>query len=81
MKREREFTSIYTAAGEPEAYIVKGRLECAGIPVMLRYESAGVIYGLTVDGLGQMEILVPSDLAEDAKKLLEENPPIILSSE
>ena len=74
MTKEFEFIQVYVAGGEPEAYIVKGRLESAGIPVMLHYESAGIIYGLTVDGLGQMEIMVPVDLADEAKNLLSENP-------
>jgi len=65
-----DFIRVYTASGEPEAYIVKGRLEDAGIPVLLQYESAGIVYGLTVDGLGQMKILVPSELADTAIRLL-----------
>ena len=74
MTKEPEFSRVYMASGEPEAYIVKGRLESAGIPVLLRYESAGIIYGLTVDGLGQMEIMVPSDLVDEAKALLSVKP-------
>ena len=53
-----------------EAHIIKGRLESEGIPVLLRYESAGLIYGITVDGLGQVNVMVPQDLAEDAKEIL-----------
>lgn len=37
---------------------------------MLRYESAGIVYGLTVDGLGQVEVQVPSTLAEEARQVL-----------
>jgi len=53
-----------------EAQIIKGRLESEGIPVLLSYESAGLIYGLTIDGLGQVKIMVPRDLAEEAKEIL-----------
>jgi len=54
---------------------VKGRLESEGVPAMLRYESAGVVYGLTIDGLGQVEVQVPSSLAQHAREILatEEN--------
>ena len=38
-----------------------------GSPVLLRRESAGMVYGLTVDGLGQVSILVPQELAEEAR--------------
>jgi hypothetical protein len=53
-----------------EAQIIKGRLESEGIPVLLSYESAGLVYGITVDGLGQVKIMVPEHLAEEAKEIL-----------
>lgn len=58
------------ASGQPEAQIIRGHLEIEGIPAMLRYESAGIVYGLTVDGLGQVEVQVPSTLAEEARQVL-----------
>ena len=70
MPEETGLTTIYVASGQPEAEIVKGRLENEGIPAMLRYESAGVIYGLTINGLGQVEIQVPSSLAQLAREIL-----------
>jgi hypothetical protein len=54
-----------------EAHIIKGRLESEGIPVLLSYESAGLVYGITVDGLGQVKIMVPRDLEEEARQILE----------
>lgn len=63
-------TTVYTASGQPEAGIIKGRLESEGIPVILRYESVGLIYGLTINGLGQVEVQVPSFLAKEAKEIL-----------
>jgi hypothetical protein len=53
-----------------EAQIMKGRLESEGIPVLLSYESAGLVYGLTVDGLGEVKVMVPEHLAEEAKEIL-----------
>jgi hypothetical protein len=53
-----------------EAQIIKGRLESEGIPVLLSYESAGLVYGITVDGLGEVKIMVPSNLAKEAKEIL-----------
>ena len=70
MPEEIRLTTVYVAAGQPEAQIVKGRLEAEGIPSMLRYESAGLVYGITVDGLGQVEVQVPSSLAEEARQVL-----------
>jgi hypothetical protein len=53
-----------------EAQIMKGRLESEGIPVLLSYESAGLIYGITVDGLGEVKIMVPRNLEEEARGIL-----------
>ena len=53
-----------------EAQIIKGRLESEGIPVLLSYESAGLVYGITIDGLGEVKIMVPQRLAEEAKEIL-----------
>lgn len=57
--------------GWMEAQIIKGRLESAGIPVFLRYEAIGRVYGLTVDGIGKVEILVPEHLKEQALEEIE----------
>ena len=61
---------VLCTARQMEAQIIKGRLESEGIPVLLSYESAGLIYGLTVDGLGEVKIMVPKPLAEEAKEIL-----------
>jgi hypothetical protein len=67
---KEKLITVYTAAGQPEAYIIKGRLENEGIPAIIRYESAGVVWGITVDGLGQVEVQVPFSRAEEAKQIL-----------
>ena len=56
--------------GELAAQVLKTRLESEGIPVFLQYESLGIIYGLTADGLGEVKILVPKELAEEATSIL-----------
>ena len=70
MSDETGFTKVYVARSQPEAEIIKGRLDCEGIPAVLRYESAGIVYGLTVNGLGQVEVLVPAHLAQSAREIL-----------
>ncbi|NQT48352.1 MAG: DUF2007 domain-containing protein [Chloroflexi bacterium] len=70
MSKELKLTAVYTAK-YLEAQIVKGRLESEGIPAILQYESAGLVYGLTADGLGETTVLVPEDLAEEAREILE----------
>ena len=61
---------IICTARQMEAQIIQGRLESEGIPALLSYESAGLVYGLTVNGLGEVKIMVPKRLAEEAKQIL-----------
>jgi len=59
---------VYRAAGQLEAHIIKGKLESEGIPALLQYESE--IFGLTVDGMGEVRILVPEPQAEEAREVI-----------
>ena len=70
MSEDQQLITVYTASGQPEAEIIKGRLESEGIPAILQYESAGVVYGLTVNGLGQVRIQVPSSLVQEALAII-----------
>ena len=55
------------------AQIIRARLEDSGIPAALSYESAGIVYGLTVDGIGDVRILVPQTYYDQAKAVLEDS--------
>jgi hypothetical protein len=69
-------TLIQTVQGMLPAQVIKTKLEAAGIPVLLEYESAGQAIGLTVDGLGAVHIFVPDEFAEDAHLVMEvQGPP------
>ena len=52
---------VFTASGMAQANIINGRLETEGIPTRLKYEAAGAIYGITINGLGEVKILVPAE--------------------
>lgn len=72
MSKREKLVEVYRAQGEPEAQLIKGLLECEGIPVLLKYESAGRVYGLTVDGMGEVKVMVWEKMADAAKRLIEE---------
>ncbi|MDM7914622.1 MAG: DUF2007 domain-containing protein [Candidatus Eisenbacteria bacterium] len=65
---------VYRASGMIEAEIVKGYLDAQGIPSELEYESAGKVYGLTMDGLGEVRVRVPADFVEEAREALARRP-------
>ena len=64
--------TVYVAQGQLQANVIKSRLESEGIPVVLQYESLGVVFGFTVDGLGQVKVMVPAPLEEQARAILQE---------
>ncbi len=62
--------------GQLEAAIVRSRLESEGIPVVLQYESVGPLYGITSNELGEVQVLVPREFLDPARRVLflEEQP-------
>jgi hypothetical protein len=63
---------VCVTSGLLQAEIIKGKLETNDIPALLEYESLGPVMGLTVDGLGEVRVLVPENKVETARALLEE---------
>jgi hypothetical protein len=68
---QSELTVIQVEHGLLRAQVIKAKLEEAGIPVLLKYESVGPVIGITVDGLGEVRILVPARCAAEARALIE----------
>ena len=64
-------TTVHVTQGLLRAQVIKTKLEDADIPVLLDYESAGPVIGITVDGLGEVHILVPVRYADEARALIE----------
>jgi hypothetical protein len=71
MKKD-DLAELMAVEGGMEADIIKSKLESFAIPVLLRYEAAGRIFGITMNGLGKVKVMVPRDLLEEAKKVLAE---------
>lgn len=73
MTEEHELVCIHSCQGWDLAQIFRSKLEAMGIPVLLKYESASLVFGITVDSLGEVRIMVPKAYASEAKALLETN--------
>jgi alkaline phosphatase len=69
-----KLVDVYRASGEAEAYIIKGKLEANGIPCLLRSNAARSVHMFTVDGMGEIKIAVNESMAEEARRLIEEDP-------
>ena len=74
MGEEGELVVVFVSQGPLQAEMAKGKLEAQGIPVMLRFQAIGRVLGLTVDGLGRVDVLVPATYEATARDVLEESP-------
>lgn len=73
---EIRLVTVRKVYGHMLAELLKSKLESAGIPAILRYESVGRVLGITVDGLGEVQIQVAQEMAERAVELLDESEPL-----
>ena len=70
--QDSDLEELMAVEGSMEADIIKSKLESYQIPVLLQYEAAGRIFGITMDGLGKVRIMVPGSFLEEARKILAE---------
>lgn len=71
---EPELVCVRTCQGLLLGELYKSKLEAAEIPVLLKYDAAVPVYGITVDGLGEVRVMVPSEFADEARALLVDLP-------
>jgi hypothetical protein len=71
MAGKSQFVVISRVQGQAVANIIKAHLESEGIPVLLKYESSGSIYGIMADGVGEVRILVPQEFEDEARQIIQ----------
>lgn len=64
------YVVVSVTQGLVQAEVVRTYLQSHGIPAVLRYESAGRALGITVDGLGEVQVMVPARWERSARRLL-----------
>ncbi len=65
-----EFVTVYRVWGDSEAQVIKGLLESSGIRCRLVSHVPHSVYPVTVDGLGEVRIMVPREQEEEARALI-----------
>ena len=68
--KDKDLEKLIVVEGMVEAEIIKSKLNSFDIPSMLKFEAVGRLLGITMDGLGKVEILVNKDDLNQAKELL-----------
>jgi len=61
---------VFVANGQMQAEQVRAFLEASGVASVLRGESLTKTHGLTLDGLGRVEVLVAEADEEQARALI-----------
>ncbi len=69
---DSELVVVYTSAGPLAAEVVKGKLESAGIPAVLKYESASTVFPVVGGNMGEVEVLVSASREQEALEILGE---------
>jgi hypothetical protein len=65
-----EYVTVYRAWGEAEAQVVRGLLESSGIKCRLLERGPQFIYPVTVDGLAEVQVMVPQDREAEAQAIV-----------
>jgi Putative prokaryotic signal transducing protein len=70
LKNNEKMVEVYDAPNNMEAQVIKGLLESFNIPCFLKSNAAPSVHTLTMDGMGEVKIMVLESLAEKARKLI-----------
>jgi hypothetical protein len=72
MGKTMKLVEVYRAIGEAEALIIKSLLETNDIPCLLKSHAAPSVHVFTVDGMGEVKVMVSESKAEEARSLIGE---------
>ena len=67
----QKLVAVYRARSEAEALVIKSLLGGYDIPCLLQSNAAPSVHIFTVDGMGEVRVLVWESVAADARKLIE----------
>jgi hypothetical protein len=67
-----ELVTLITVHDPVEAEIILAKLRSGGVAAYARHDALSVVWGLTVDGAGQNDIMVRREDLEEARAALEQ---------
>jgi hypothetical protein len=70
LNKPGKLVEVYKAQTEMEAQVIKGLLESFNIPCVLRANAAPSVHMFTMDGLGQVKVMVLDSMADEARELI-----------
>ena len=70
MSRNEKLVEVYKANSEMEAQVIKSLLESYDIPCFLKSNAAPSVHVFTIDGMGEVKIMVLESMADSARELI-----------
>jgi hypothetical protein len=70
LSKNEKLVEVYKAPNEMEAQVIRGLLESYGIPCFLKSHAAPSVHMFTIDGMGEVKIMVLEKMADNARQLI-----------
>ena len=70
MSKSKKLVEVYRSTNEIEALVIKSMLESYGIPSLLKSNAAPSVHVFTVNGMGEVKIMVWDSVEEKARELI-----------
>ena len=71
MNKSEKLVEVYKANSEMEAQVIKSLLESYDIPCFLKSNAAPSVHVFTIDGMGEVKIMVLESMADSARELIQ----------
>lgn len=70
MSKGEKMVEVYQASNEMEAQVIRGLLESCEIPCFLKSNAAPSVHMFTIDGMGEVRVMVLDSMADRARELI-----------
>ena len=70
MSKEEKLVEVYKAHNDMEAQVIRSLLESYDIPCFLKSHAAPSVHIFTVNGMGEVKIMVLASAADRARELI-----------
>lgn len=70
MSKGEKMVEVYQASNEMEAQVIRGLLESCEIPCFLKSNEAPSVHMFTLDGMGEVRVMVLDSMADRARELI-----------
>jgi len=70
LSSNHKLVEVYRASGEVEALAIKAMLESFGVPSILRSHASSSVHPFSVDGMGEVKVMVWDVDVEKAEELI-----------